>query len=52
MTCSLERTGELERRLAPELRHHTGGLLALTDRQHLLDRERLEVEPVRHVVVG
>ena len=52
MTCCLERPGQLERSLSAELRHDTCGPLAVTDRQHLLDRERLEVEPVRHVVVG
>ena len=48
----LDRARQLERRLASELDHDADGLLALADRQHFLDTERLEVEPVRGVVVG
>ncbi len=44
--------GELERRLAAELDHHPFGLLHLAHRQHVLERQRLEVQPVRGVVVG
>ncbi len=47
-----ESFGELERRLAAELDDHAVRLLALVDRQHVLERERLEVEPVGGVVVG
>ena len=48
----LETAGELERRLSTELDRHGVGLLALADREHLLQAERLEVQPVRGVVVG
>ena len=48
----LERAREPERRLAAELDHDAVGLLALADGEHLLDPERLEVEPVGGVVVG
>ena len=48
----LDRPGQLERRLPSELDHHADRLLALADRQHLLDAERLEVEAVGGVVVG
>ena len=41
-----------ERRLTAELRDDPERLLALDDREHVLDRERLEVQPVRDVVVG
>src|SRR5205085_11075306 len=51
-TCALDGARELERRLAAELRHDAGGLLALADCEHLLDSERLEVQPVGSVVVG
>jgi hypothetical protein len=49
---ALERHGELERRLAAELHDHAVGLLALDDREHVLERQRLEVELVDGVVVG
>ena len=43
---------EPERRLAAELRDDADRLLAVADGEHLLRRERLEVEPVGRVVVG
>ena len=52
----LESRGQRQRRLAAELdddaldRAHL--LLGLIDLQHVLEGERLEVQPVRHVVVG
>ena len=49
---ALERQRELERRLAAELHDHPVGLLALDDRQHVFERQRLEVQPVGGVVVG
>ena len=48
----LDRSRELQRRLAAELDHDPFGLLALADGEHRLDVERLEVEPVGGVVVG
>ena len=48
----LQRRGELQRSLAAELGHDADGTLAFTDREHLLDSQRLEVEPVGGVVVG
>ena len=48
----LEAGGQLERRLAPELDHHAFRLLELADRGHVLERQRLEVQPVGGVVVG
>ena len=52
MTCGLDRSRQLQRRLAAELDHDAVGLLALADGQHRLDVERLEVEAVGRVVVG
>jgi hypothetical protein len=43
---------EAKRRLAAELRDDTDGLLAVDHGEHLLRRERLEVQPVGGVVVG
>ena len=43
---------EPERRLAAELGDDADRLLAVADGEHLLRRERLEVEPVGGVVVG
>ena len=43
--------GELERSLAAELDDRAQRLLAAVDRHHVLERQRLEVEPVRGVVV-
>ena len=47
---------ELQRRLAAVLHHAgdvaAGGLLALDDGEHVLERQRLEVEPIDGVVVG
>src|SRR5262249_61839753 len=48
----LDVPGESERRLPAELGHDADGLLAVADGEHLLRRERLEIEPVRGVVVG
>ncbi len=48
----LELARELERRLAAELDDDALRPLALADRQHFLDAERLEVEAVGGVVVG
>ena len=46
-------TRELERRLAAELHDHAVGPLALARYcQHVLERQRLEVQLVRRVVVG
>ncbi len=47
----LQARRELERRLAAELDDHALGLLDLDDPEHVLERERLEVEPVGGVVV-
>ena len=43
---------ELERRLAAELHDDADRLLALDDLEHVLGRERLEVQAVGRVVVG
>ena len=43
---------QVQRRLAAELHDHPQRLLLLVDAQHVLDRQRLEVELVRGVVVG
>ena len=52
----LDRVGELERRLAAELHDHALERAALAllveNRQHVLGGQRLEIEPVRGVVVG
>ena len=52
----LERRGELERSLAAELDDHpdqlAARLLDMEDLEHVLDRQRLEIEPVGRVVVG
>ena len=45
-------TASLQRRLAAELDDHAFGLFAIVDLEHVLERERLEVEPVGGVVVG
>ena len=42
---------EAQRRLPAELRDHAERLLGPTDRQHVLGRQRLEVQPARGVVV-
>ena len=42
----LDRSRELQRRLAAELDHDPLRLLALADGEHRFDIERLEVEPV------
>jgi hypothetical protein len=48
----LERRREVERGLAPELDDRPLAALLLVDLEHVLERERLEVEPVARVVVG
>ena len=48
----IEPGGELQRRLAAELDDHPFGLLDLADPEHVLERQRLEVQPVGGVVVG
>ena len=50
--AALQAGGELERRLAAELDDHALGPLDLDDRQHVLERQRLEVQAVGGVVVG
>ena len=44
--------GEPQRRLAAEGHDHALRLFHFHDRQHVLERERLEVQPVGRVVVG
>ena len=48
----LEGAGELQRGLAAELDDHALGVLLLADGEHVLGRQRLEVEAVGGVVVG
>jgi hypothetical protein len=48
----LQRAGEIQRRLAAELHDGADAALLLVDFQHVLERQRLEVEPVAGVVVG
>jgi hypothetical protein len=48
----LEVARQLERRLAAELHDHALGLLDGDDLQHVLERQRLEIEAVGGVVVG
>src|SRR5205823_14164537 len=43
---------EVERRLAAVLHDHAPGLLQLDNLEHILQRERLEVETIRSVIVG
>src|SRR5918997_861350 len=43
---------ELQRRLAAELHDHALGLLDFDDPEHVVERQRLEVQPVARVVVG
>ena len=47
-----ERLGELERRLPAVLHDHAERLLDVQDLHHVLERQRLEVQAVRSVVVG
>ena len=47
-----QRHRQAQRRLAAELDDHALGLLGVDDLQHVLARERLEVQPVGGVVVG
>ena len=49
---SLEFFREVERGLSAELHNRAVAFLALVDLHHVLERERLEVELVRSVVVG
>ena len=48
----LQRPRQVQRRLAAELDDHPHRLDPLADVEHVLDRQRLEEEPVRGVVVG
>ena len=48
----LQRPRELERRLATQLHDDAFRLLAPNDLEHVLERQRLEVQLVRDVVVG
>src|SRR5439155_5019130 len=52
VTGSLEPAGQLQRGLAAELDRDTIRPLPLAHREHFLQSERLEVEPVGGVVVG
>ena len=49
---ALEPPRQPERRLPAELHHHAERLLDVHDLEHVLERERLEVEGVRDVEVG
>ncbi len=49
---AVQRLGEVDRRLPAELHDHAVRLLVLDDVEHVLDRQRLEVEPVGGVEVG
>ena len=48
----LSGSARVERRLAAELHDHAIGLLGVDDVEHVLERERLEVEAVAGVVIG
>ena len=48
----MQRHRQAQRRLPAELDDHALGLLGVDDLQHVLARERLEVQPVGGVVVG
>ncbi len=48
----LEAARQLERRLPAELHHHADRLLDVHDLEHVLERERLEVQRVGDVEVG
>jgi hypothetical protein len=48
----LEAGGELERSLASELDYHACGVFDFADGEDVLERQRLEVQPVGGVVVG
>ena len=48
----LQRRGEIERRLAAELHDRADAFLLLVNLQHVLERERLEIQAVAGVVVG
>ena len=50
--ASRQRHRELQRGLAAELHDDAGGLLALDNRHHVLEGERLEVEAIGNVVIG
>jgi len=52
MIGGLERARELERGLAAELHDHSLGFLHREDLEHVLERERLEVQAIGGVVVG
>ena len=48
----LQRSREVQRRLAAKLHNHPVALFLLINLQHILERQRLEVEAVAGVVVG
>ncbi len=47
-----QRLRELQRSLSAKLHDHALGFLEIDDLQHILERQRLEVEPIGSVVVG
>ncbi len=47
-----ERQRKRQRRLAAELHDHAVDLLGFVDVEHVLERQRLEVEPIAGVIVG
>ena len=49
---ALERQRQIERRLPAELHDHAIGLFGIDDVEHVLQRERLEVEAIAGVVIG
>ena len=51
-TQALEPIGQVERRLPAELHDHAFGPFPLDHVQHVLQRQRLEIQPVGGVVVG
>src|SRR5690606_14937375 len=51
-TGGLERTAQFERRLPAVLHDHALRLFLVDDLQHILERERLEVQAIRRIVVG
>src|SRR5260370_6412807 len=51
-TCTRQRHRQLERRLSAELHDYAEWLFTLYDRDYIFERQRLEVETIRDVVVG
>ncbi len=49
---ALQRQRQVERRLPAELHDHAVGLFGVADVEHVLERQRLEVEAVAGVVIG